>query len=131
MTLEVLWTGKALGGQLDIWCKRLAIRCYPIRRAQALRAMPLASKYRRVTYHLNPKFELLGTGPGIPELLCHCEHCGIIPVRRSQVRRWLAQANEIVLPGLNGWIVIRVLTRAAKARTKAAKAAKARRKGTA
>lgn len=53
-------------------------------------------------YHLNPRFELIET-----ELICHCEHCREVRVPSFLVRRWLSQADEIVLPGLDGPLVIR------------------------
>jgi hypothetical protein len=42
-------------------------------------------------------------------LLCHCEHCGVRRVPGFHIRRWLAQAHRIVLPGLNGWLVVTTL----------------------
>ena len=57
---------------------------------------------RLFAYHLNPRFELTQDG----ELLCHCEHCGVRRVPGFHIRGWLAQAHRIVLPGLDGWLVI-------------------------
>jgi hypothetical protein len=57
---------------------------------------------RHFTYHVNPRFEFTRDG----ELICHCAHCGARRVPSLQIRRWLAQAERIVLPGLDGLLVI-------------------------
>ena len=63
------------------------------------------SSMKRFTYHLNPRFEVIGTG-AVPRLVCHCEHCGVARVPSFQVRSWLSEADMILLPGLDGWLLI-------------------------
>ena len=59
-------------------------------------------EYPGMTYHLNPRFELIADC----ELVCHCSHCGPVPVPRFQIRRWLEAGHPVLLPGLDGWIVL-------------------------